>query len=188
LFLVSREITSPRETEDGPPEGEARFRIFFERSADAMSLLDPHTQRFIEVNEAVARLFGAPNRGARLNFSPAERWPERQPDGRLSVEKAREMVQLARKRGPSGVVPQAAEQDRHRPEGSGRVASKELACRRQGEAVVVILGEHTHRCKRAFALDLKYSAVKIDAALNDYETETGAWTVMGVTAAMKGAK
>jgi hypothetical protein len=30
--------------------------------------------------------------------------------------------------------------------------------------------------------------VKIDAALNDYETETDAWTVMGVTAAMKGAK
>jgi PAS domain S-box-containing protein len=94
LFLVSREITSPRETEDGPLEGEARFRIFFERSADAMSLLDPHTQRFIDVNEAVARLFRAPNREALLNFSPAERWPERQPDGRLSVEKAREIVQL----------------------------------------------------------------------------------------------
>jgi hypothetical protein len=40
----------------------------------------------------------------------------------------------------------------------------------------------------AFALDLNYTAVKIDAAPNDQETETGAWTVMGVTAAMKGAK
>jgi PAS domain S-box-containing protein len=60
-----------------------------------MSLLDPHTQRFIEVNEAVARLFGAPTREALLNFLPAERWPELQPDGRLSIEKAREIVKLA---------------------------------------------------------------------------------------------
>ena len=95
MNLVSREIASPRETEDRPLEDEARFRIFFERSADAMSLVDPQTWRFIEVNEAVARLFGAPNREALRNFSPAERWPERQPDGRLSVEKAQEMVELA---------------------------------------------------------------------------------------------
>jgi PAS domain S-box-containing protein len=80
-------------------ESEARFRIFFERSADAMSLLDPQTLRYIEANEAVARLVGAPNREALRNASPAERWPERQLDGRLSVEKGREMVELALARG-----------------------------------------------------------------------------------------
>ena len=94
-MLVSREIISPKEAEDGPLLSEARFRIFFERSADAMSLLDPQTLRYIEANEAVARLLGAPNREALRNASPVERWPERQPDGRLSVEKAREMVELA---------------------------------------------------------------------------------------------
>jgi PAS domain S-box-containing protein len=95
IVSVSREITSPKETEDGPLENEARFRIFFERSADAMSLLDPQTLRYIEANEAVVRLLGAPDREALRNASPVERWPERQPDGRLSVEKAREMVELA---------------------------------------------------------------------------------------------
>jgi PAS domain-containing protein len=43
-------------------DGEERFRSFFERNADAMSLLDPETLRFIEVNEAGAQLLGAPGR------------------------------------------------------------------------------------------------------------------------------
>jgi PAS domain S-box-containing protein len=93
--LVSREIIRGRETEAGPLEDEALFRMFFERSADAMSLLDPQTLRYIEANEAVARLFGAPDREALRNVSPMERWPQRQPDGRLSIEKAREMIKVA---------------------------------------------------------------------------------------------
>ena len=92
---MSRDIASPKEGEDAPLENEARFRTFFERSADAMSLLDPQTLRYIEANEAVARLLGAPSREALRNGSPVERWPERQPDGRSSLEKAREMVKLA---------------------------------------------------------------------------------------------
>src|ERR1700757_3643623 len=84
-----------KDPEGGALENEARFRTFFERSADAMSLLDPQTLRYIEANEAVARLLGAPSPEALRNASPVERWPERQPDGRLSVEKAREMVELA---------------------------------------------------------------------------------------------
>ena len=85
---MSRDIASPRESEDAPLENEARFRTFFERCADAMSLLDPQTLRYIEANEAVARLLGAPSREALRNESPVERWPERQPDGRPSVEKS----------------------------------------------------------------------------------------------------
>ena len=94
-MLVSRAITRRKEPEGGLLENEARFRVFFERSADAMSLLDPQALRYIEANEAVARLFGAPNREAMRNVSPMERWPERQPDGRLSIEKAREMIKVA---------------------------------------------------------------------------------------------
>jgi len=76
-------------------ESEARFRSFFERSADAMSIFDPETLRNIEANEAAARLVGAPSRDALRNDSPVERWPKRQPDGRLSIEKVREMIELA---------------------------------------------------------------------------------------------
>ena len=80
-------------------ESEARYRIFFEHNADAMLLLHPQTLRYIDANEAAARLVGATITQILDNASPTERWPERQPDGRLSIEKAREMVELALTRG-----------------------------------------------------------------------------------------
>jgi PAS domain S-box-containing protein len=91
---ASREITARKAAEAVLLESEARFRTFFERNADAMSLFDPQTLRYIEANEAVARLVGAPSREALRNVSPTERWPERQPDGRLSIEKVREMIKI----------------------------------------------------------------------------------------------
>jgi PAS domain S-box-containing protein len=93
--LVTPKLSRRKKPEIGSLESEARFRVFFERSADAMSLLDPQTLRYIEANEAVAKLFGAPDREALRNVSPTERWPECQPDGRLSIEKAREIVRIA---------------------------------------------------------------------------------------------
>jgi PAS domain S-box-containing protein len=95
IVLVSREITRRKETDCGLHDNEARFRMFFERSADAMSLLDPQTLRYIEANEALVRLLGAPNREALRDVSPTERFPERQPDGRFSIEKARALVKVA---------------------------------------------------------------------------------------------
>ena len=75
------------------------FRLLFERSADAMSLFDPQTGRFIESNEAVVRQTGAPDATALGQTTPVEISPERQPDGRLSSEKAAEMIQLAIQKG-----------------------------------------------------------------------------------------
>jgi PAS domain S-box-containing protein len=73
---------------------ETMFRLLFERTADAMSLFDPQLGRFVESNEAVMRQVRAPNMEA-LRTSPAEISPERQPDGRLSAEKAKEMISIA---------------------------------------------------------------------------------------------
>jgi PAS domain S-box-containing protein len=95
FVLVSRDITERKEAEAALLESEARFRSLFERSADAMSLFDPQTGRFIESNEAFVRRIGAPSREALRNVSPAKIWPERQPDGQLSIEKAEEMAKLA---------------------------------------------------------------------------------------------
>jgi PAS domain S-box-containing protein len=99
FVLVSRDITERKDAEAALLMSETRFRSLFERSADAMALFDPETGQFIETNEAFARRIGAPSREALHNISPAEIWPERQPDGRLSTEKAREMAKLALNQG-----------------------------------------------------------------------------------------
>jgi PAS domain S-box-containing protein len=46
-------------------------------------------------NEAAARLITAPGAQSLCNASAVDRWPERQPDDRLSVDKVREIVQQA---------------------------------------------------------------------------------------------
>lgn len=99
FVLVSRDITERKDAEAALLMSETRFRSLFERSADAMALFDPETGRFIETNEAFARRIGAPSREVLRNISPAEIWPERQPDGRLSIEKAGEMAKLALNQG-----------------------------------------------------------------------------------------
>ena len=47
-----------------------------------------------EANDAVVRLLGAPNREALRQASPTKRFPERQPDGRPSIEKARALIKI----------------------------------------------------------------------------------------------
>jgi PAS domain S-box-containing protein len=99
FVLVSRDITERKDAEAALLMSETRFRSLFERSADAMALFDPDTGRFIETNEAFAQRIGAPSREVLRNAAPPDIWPERQPDGRLSVEKAGEMANLALSQG-----------------------------------------------------------------------------------------
>lgn len=75
------------------------FRLLFERSADAMTLQDPRTGEFLDVNQASVRITGAPNKAALLQRNPRAISPERQPDGSLSSEKSMELMQLAVDRG-----------------------------------------------------------------------------------------
>ena len=80
-------------------DNESMFRLLFERSADAMTLQDPVTGAFLDVNDAAVRITGAPSKAALLGSSPGRISPERQPDGSLSADKVKEMIQLAIDRG-----------------------------------------------------------------------------------------
>lgn len=75
------------------------FRLLFERSADAMTLQDPLTGVFLDVNDASVRLTGAPDKAALLGSNPLVISPEHQPDGARSAEKVKAVIQIALERG-----------------------------------------------------------------------------------------
>lgn len=71
------------------------FRLMFERSADAMTLVDPETGMFVDCNEASGRAVGASDRSQLIGIAPSRVAPEFQPDGRTSREVALEAMGLA---------------------------------------------------------------------------------------------
>jgi PAS domain S-box-containing protein len=80
-------------------ENESMFRLLFERSADAITLLDPQTGAFLDVNDASVRVTGAPDKAALLRGGPELISPERQPDGSLSTDKVKAVIRLAFEQG-----------------------------------------------------------------------------------------
>lgn len=77
--------------------GEERFRVLFECSSDAHLLFDE--DGIIDCNNAAVAMLGCTDKAEMLACHPASFSPEQQPDGRLSMEKCREMDQIARERG-----------------------------------------------------------------------------------------
>ncbi|MCK9997354.1 MAG: response regulator [Candidatus Krumholzibacteria bacterium] len=73
------------------------YRELFERSADANLVIDGDT--FVDCNESTVKMLRYANREELLQTHPSELSPEFQPDGRISYEKANEMMALAFARG-----------------------------------------------------------------------------------------
>ncbi|MDB6123280.1 MAG: sensor histidine kinase [Pedosphaera sp.] len=76
-------------------ETESMFRLLFERSADGISILDPSTGTFLDINDASVRMTGAPDKATLLRGGPALISPIYQPDGSLSEDKLKTVIQLA---------------------------------------------------------------------------------------------
>ncbi|MFZ6027374.1 MAG: PAS domain S-box protein [Chloroflexota bacterium] len=92
-----RDITERKKMEVSMQENEARFRALFEKSADAILLLEDGV--FTDCNQATVEMMRAADKTQFLSLSPASLSPEYQPDRRLSSEKADEMIQTALKKG-----------------------------------------------------------------------------------------
>ncbi len=81
-----------------PPESTQhgdRFRVLFEHSSDAHFIFDE--TGITDCNAATVKLLRATDKAQVLALHPAVLSPEYQPDGRRSLEKAREMDALARR-------------------------------------------------------------------------------------------
>jgi PAS domain S-box-containing protein len=80
-------------------ESEARHRLLFDGSKDAMMTLNPPSWKFGSGNPAALELFGVRDEAALTELGPWDVLPERQPDGSLSAEKAQEAIKLALREG-----------------------------------------------------------------------------------------
>ena len=94
---VAAGATDPKRPKEGPGEGEAKFRLLFQKSPDAMFLLDGDV--FTDCNQAAVEMLGCSSKEQLLALHPYDISPERQPDGRRSVEKARELIDRAHREG-----------------------------------------------------------------------------------------
>ena len=96
---VFADISARKRAEAKLQESERWHRIQFEKSHDALLVLSPPGFRLAAGNPAAVRLFGARDE-ADFKTQPAWRyWPDRQPDGRASAEKAMDMVERAMRHG-----------------------------------------------------------------------------------------
>ena len=92
-----RDVTDRKRAEEALEESEAKFRLLFERSADAMFLLDG--EKYIDCNKAAMDMMKSSDKEELLNIHPSQAAPERQPDGRFSSEKAEDMIRTAFEKG-----------------------------------------------------------------------------------------
>jgi PAS domain S-box-containing protein len=90
------DITERKEMEEALRKREARFRTLFSKSRDANLLLVDGVH--VDCNEACLEMLQA-TRDQVVGKSPAFLSPERQPDGRLSVEAAQEKIREAMETG-----------------------------------------------------------------------------------------
>jgi PAS domain S-box-containing protein/putative nucleotidyltransferase with HDIG domain len=99
LLAVSRDITERKRAEEVLHESEEKYRNLFTSSSDAIMLIEPLSGKFISGNQTTMEMFGLKNDDDFSSFGPWDFSPERQPDGRASAEKAKEMNEIAMRDG-----------------------------------------------------------------------------------------
>jgi PAS domain S-box-containing protein len=84
-------------TSSPPTPGPDPYRELFERSADAILIIEGET--FVDCNQAAVDMLRCTSRSEVLQTHPSELSPPTQPDGRESYEKANAMIEIAFERG-----------------------------------------------------------------------------------------
>lgn len=91
------DITKRVAAETALNNSEQKYKDLFEKSVDAVLILS--NGKFIDCNQASVKMLGYENKNKLLKTHPSELSPEKQPDGRLSFEKAEEIMNIVYKKG-----------------------------------------------------------------------------------------
>lgn len=94
---LKKQIAELKNFKNAARDNNLKYQSLFELSDDAILVIEDNT--FVDCNKAVVKMLGYKNKKQLLNTHPSELSPEKQPDGRLSYEKAQEMILLAIKNG-----------------------------------------------------------------------------------------
>lgn len=97
ILNVAVDATERVQAEKALRDSENKFRLLFEKSPDAMLLLDGDA--FIDCNRAAVEMLGCASKEELLALNLYDISPARQPDGRLSTDKARELLRRAYREG-----------------------------------------------------------------------------------------
>lgn len=96
---TAQDITQRMLAEEKLHESELKYRLLFEGSRDALMAAAPPSWQFTSANPATLNMFAAADEMEFTRLRPWDISPERQPDGRVSSEKAREMIEVALRTG-----------------------------------------------------------------------------------------
>ena len=99
LSVLDNLDSEHRQAEETLRESEERHRVLFESSRDAIMILAPPSWNFTSGNPTTIRMFGVRDEHDFCSLPPWKYSPEFQPDGRPSVDKAKEMIQTAMRDG-----------------------------------------------------------------------------------------
>lgn len=90
-------MDSPAQFHSNSPEG--RYRSLFNASRDAIMTIEPPSWKFTSGNPAAIIMFRAKDEQDFLSYEPWRLSPPLQPDGKKSIDKAKEMIEQAMRDG-----------------------------------------------------------------------------------------
>ncbi len=92
-------INERKQLEETKRESEERFRSLFESSRDAIMTIEPPDWNFTSGNPATLEMFKVKSEKEFISYTPGDLSPAKQPDGRPSPKKAKEMIEIAMREG-----------------------------------------------------------------------------------------
>ena len=93
------DISDRKQMEEALRQSEERHRALFNSSQDAIMTLEPPSWRFASGNPACFAMFGTKDEKEFTSHGLGDLSPERQPDKRLSSDQAKEMIDIAMRKG-----------------------------------------------------------------------------------------
>ncbi|MFH1397779.1 MAG: ATP-binding protein [Candidatus Omnitrophota bacterium] len=96
---LKKEIIERKRIEGYLRDSEIRYRGLFQGARDAIMTLEPPSWRFSSGNPETIKMFMLKDEADLISYKPWYLSPELQPDGSVSSEKAKEMIEIALSKG-----------------------------------------------------------------------------------------